>query len=461
MARGAFTYRGIGMKRFRSLALTLLVACSPITPEETPTRNEPIGDSLPPMRSFSAGPVLVQSRPNAEIARDFLDLAFQMESGRSLPVMSRFEGPISVRLTGNVGPTMADDLRDLLARLQSEAGVDIFLTSAPTARITVQAIPKATLSRSVPNAACFVVPNVTSWDEFLAARRSSTLDWAELTVRDQAAIFVPSDVSPQEGRDCLHEELAQAIGPLNDLYRLPDSVFNDDNMHAVLTSFDMLVLRVYNGPDLHSGMTRTQVAGLLPDILSRLNPAGNYGQARPVQPSTRTWITQIETAMSSGNSALRRIAAARQALSIAQSEGWTGPRLGFSAFVLGRLQVQEDPMAARAALELAQRAYLADPYSEVQQAHVAVQLAAFSLSGGANERTLDEVAKATAIAGKYKNAALLSTLLMFRAEAEENLGHANDAAVARLDSQAWARYGFGSERNVRSREREVAALNPH
>jgi len=34
--------------------------------------------------------------------------------------------------------------------------------------------------------------------------------------------------SPQEVRDCLHEELAQALGPLNDLYRLPDSVFNDD-----------------------------------------------------------------------------------------------------------------------------------------------------------------------------------------------------------------------------------------
>ncbi len=46
-------------------------------------------------------------------------------------------------------------------------------------------------------------------------------------------------------RDCLHEELAQALGPLNDLYRLSNSVFNDDNFHSVLTGFDMEMLRLH------------------------------------------------------------------------------------------------------------------------------------------------------------------------------------------------------------------------
>ena len=50
------------------------------------------------------------------------------------------------------------------------------------------------------------------------------------------AVFLPGDVSPQEIRDCLHEELAQALGPVNDLYRLTDSVFNDDNFNTVLTA---------------------------------------------------------------------------------------------------------------------------------------------------------------------------------------------------------------------------------
>jgi hypothetical protein len=82
------------------------------------------------------------------------------------------------------------------------------------------------------------------------------------------AVFMPADVAPQEVRDCLHEEVAQAIGPLNDLYRLPDSVFNDDNFHTVLTGFDMLILRATYAPELRSGMTRAEVAAALPGILA-------------------------------------------------------------------------------------------------------------------------------------------------------------------------------------------------
>ena len=88
------------------------------------------------------------------------------------------------------------------------------------------------------------------------------------------AIIIPNDASPQEVRDCLHEELAQALGPLNDLYRLPNSVFNDDNVHTVLTNFDMLILRATYAPELASGMSRDAVAQRLPSIFARINPRG-------------------------------------------------------------------------------------------------------------------------------------------------------------------------------------------
>ena len=69
-------------------------------------------------------------------------------------------------------------------------------------------------------------------------------------------------------RDCLHEELAQALGPLNDLYHLPDSVFNDDNIHTVLTGFDMLILRAAYAPELRTGMTREQVEAVSSRVCS-------------------------------------------------------------------------------------------------------------------------------------------------------------------------------------------------
>ena len=57
---------------------------------------------------------------NAELARDFLELSFAMESGRALPVFSRFEGPITVRLTGtNQSASLAADFEALLDRLRA------------------------------------------------------------------------------------------------------------------------------------------------------------------------------------------------------------------------------------------------------------------------------------------------------------------------------------------------------
>jgi len=106
-----------------------------------------------------------------------MDLAFRMESGRPVARLTRFETPISVRVTGDVPTSLTPDLRALLGRLRNEAGIDIFMTGAGEANITVEAIPRATLNAAVPRAACFVVPRVSSWEEFKSVRRTPTVDW--------------------------------------------------------------------------------------------------------------------------------------------------------------------------------------------------------------------------------------------------------------------------------------------
>ena len=53
-----------------------------------------------------------------------------------------------------------------------------------------------------------------------------------------------------------------------------------------------------------------------------------------------------------------------------------------------------------------------------------------------------------------------SALLMLKAEALEIQGRKKEAAAVRLDSLGWARYGFGSERDVRGRLSEIASLTP-
>lgn len=440
-------------------ALAALSACAaPVT--EVPRRLGS-GLALPAMKTFSAPQVTAPMRSNAAIAQDFMNLSFRMESGRALPVMTRFEGPVRVRVAPGAPPSLGADLSALLSRLRNEAGIDIARTrSSDDAQITIQALPRAELQRLVPQAACFVVPRISSWAEYKRARRSATVDWTTLQTREHAAIFLPSDVSPQEIRDCLHEELAQALGPLNDLYALPDSIFNDDNFHTVLTGFDMLILRAYYAPELANGMTEQQVAERISSVLARLNPYGQNRGAGPSSPTPRIWINEIETALGPNTTSSRRRAAALKAVEIARGENWTDTRMAFSLFALGRLTLATDPELSLATFLEANRIYGAQPGTEVQKAHVAMHLAAFSLSVGQAESALAVINSNLAPVAANENAALLATMLMIKAEALELLQRPSEARTVRLDSLGWARYGFGSDSEVRARLQEIAALSP-
>ena len=206
-------------------------ACSPtLSSYDSPTRAFTADIDLPEMRVFSTPRARPPARSNAEIARDFLDLTMRMESGRYLPYFTRFEGPITVAVRGTPSPTLTTDLGRLIYRLRTEAGLDITQTSNPDASIIVNATTRKAIQKVLPQAACFVAPNVSTLAEYRLARRTKLTSWSAMRERKKITIFVPTDVSPQETRDCLHEELSQALGPLNDLYRLADSIYNDDNL---------------------------------------------------------------------------------------------------------------------------------------------------------------------------------------------------------------------------------------
>jgi hypothetical protein len=438
--------------------LVLLSACA--LPAEVPERRTTALANLPAMKTFPPGQATPPRRSNASIARDILALEFQMESGRDLPRLTRFSGPITIALTGDVPPTAATDLSRLLTRLRTEAGLDITPVSATPASITVEFVPRRKLQAVVPQAACFVVPRISSWSDYRSARRTDRVDWTTLTTRDRVAVFIPSDTAPQEIRDCLHEEVAQALGPLNDLYELSDSVFNDDNFHTVLTGFDMLALKVHYAPELANGMDRAAVAARLPALLARLNPGGGAGAPLPPSPTPRPWIEAVETALGPQGSPYQRRSAALQALQIARSEGWTDSRLGFSYFAVGRLSLADELDAAVAALANAARIYRTLPDAGIHVAHIDMQMAAFALSAGQPADAITLADRALPAVTRSENAALLASLLMIKAEALEMTGNPVQAQALRLDSMGWARYGFGTDDEVRRHLTEIAVLSP-
>jgi len=435
-------------------------ACAPVPQSGTPTRAAISDNTLPPVKSFATPRPTPPARSNREIARDFLDLSFALESGRALPHLTRFEGPITVRVTGKPPANMTADLNALLTRLRNEARIDIRLTNSANANITVSAVTRREIRRTLPQAACFVVPNISSLREYKSARRNGSANWVDLTKREQIAIFVPNDTTPQETRDCLHEELAQALGPLNDLYRLPDSVFNDDDVHAVLTGFDMTILRAYYDPSLKNGMTRQQVADRLPAILARINPRGERLSPNYLRPTPRAWIDAIQVALGPGTSPEGRRRAASKALQIADQEGWSDHRLGFSYYALGRLLSASDINAAHTQYLYADRVFARNPTYGPHRAFIATRLAAHAIAAGRGQEALNLIAPHMTIVANHENAALLSTLMLLKAEALDLEGRLQEAGTLRLDSLGWARYGFGPDWAVRAKLREISAISP-
>jgi len=415
------------------------------------------------MKTFRSGPPGVSgAHANADLARDFLRLSFEMESSKPIPRLTKFKGPVTVALVQPGPAQFRSDLIDLLARVRAEAGIDIRLAKTGTkANINIITLPRKTLRAAVPKAACFVVPRVNSWQEFRKGRRTGALDWTTLDFREHAAVFIPDDISPQEARDCLHEEITQALGPLNDVYRLPDSIYNDDNINAVLTKFDMLILKTYYDPALTNGMSKEQVAAALPGILKRLHPAGENIARDGIQEADGKWKKTLEAALAPHISGARRLLNGRKAVVIASDHHWNDNRLGFSLFVAGRLALGRD---SKTAVESFARAF--SVYNslygmdDIHTAHVALQIAAFALSTGHIQDAIDLVNKSLPSVARAQNAALLSALLMIKAEALDTLGHHSDAAVVRTDGIAWGRYGYASVDEIRARLIETAALRP-
>jgi len=445
------------MRRIAGILCLVLASCS--TPEITRRANTPI--ALPPMKTFARATPSLPRISNAVIARDFLDLTFRLENGAELPVFTRFEGPVTVRVAEPVPPSLRPDLRRLLERLRREARIDIREVPADQpASITIQPVKRSQILGVAPSAACFVRPNVSSWAEYRARRRDPGTFWNRLSERRHMAVFLPYDVSPQEIRDCLHEEISQALGPVNDIYRLNQSVFNDDNFHTVLTGFDMLILRVIYDPALRSGLSRTEVTQRLPSILARLNPTG--GRERVAGPNTNddAWRSAIDRATRPGLARYLRISAARRAVTLSGAASASSTRFAFSNYVLGRLTLGSDPEEALNAFLRAGRIYQNRPDTAIQEAHVAMQLAAFQLSSGRADLALAMVDRNLAVVTRSEHAALLTLLLLVKAEALEVLDRRAEAADVQREALAWAQYGFGSETEIRARVAEIRAISP-
>ena len=148
------------------LASLLLAGCAAVAPVPGPE-----------LTGVRFAPVTLPkgiARSNRDLAQDFLELTFALESGEPLPALLRYETPVRVYLRSPSLAAYRPDLEALLNRLRVEAGIDIAETRDPDqAQIFIEAVPAARIARVFPTAACFIVPGERDWKGF-QSRRAET-----------------------------------------------------------------------------------------------------------------------------------------------------------------------------------------------------------------------------------------------------------------------------------------------
>jgi hypothetical protein len=398
-------------------------------------------------------------RANADIADEFMDFMFQSELGDKTLAFSRFDGPIVVRFAQSAPILAQRDLKRLVARLRNEAGINIHIGAPDTpANIYIHRMPLVKLQNIAPNAACLVVPNARDVKEFRKGWRSPESQWHNITTRKFVSVFLPSDQSPQSERDCMHEEIAQALGPLNDLFRVSNTVFNDDNMHTVLTSYDMLILRMVYSPKLQIGMTPAQVRTQLPSILKRQNPKGN-GYASTPRSISLKWNAAIREGANPYIPNQRQINGARRASRMAVAENLGPARLNFSVITHARAALGRDSKARVGEYQRVLAGYHKTlGHDSIQVGKVSKELAFLLFQLGLVEEASTFIPLIKAAAAKFENAELMFEALHLQALIAHADGNSSQHKALVAQARGWGLYAFGSIATVSQIEHQIGQL---
>ncbi|MGL4280213.1 MAG: DUF2927 domain-containing protein [Albidovulum sp.] len=89
-------------------------------------------------------------------------------------------------------------------------------------------------------------------------------------VIERAASVIRGELTPKLRALCIHEELAQSMGLINDSPRARPSIFNDNEEFALLTRQDELMLKMLYDPRLKPGMTLAEARPIVEVIAAGL-----------------------------------------------------------------------------------------------------------------------------------------------------------------------------------------------
>ena len=234
-------------------------------------------EAAPPDAPFSS----------ADLSRNFETIALNREyrredgelrQAKTPSVVSRWAEPVRYSLAGD-GVTEADvaayaAFAERLSTLtglpveatEDDANVNILILGPEERRAFVDALRE--------NGAAARMPLLVDWSRQVRYPCVGQVGFDETNPGRiiGALIVVKAELEGVFRESCMHEELTQSLGLMNDDDDVRPSIFNDDQEFALLTEHDELLLRVLYDPRLAPGMEAEEAAALAPEIIADLRP---------------------------------------------------------------------------------------------------------------------------------------------------------------------------------------------
>ncbi|MEM9139986.1 MAG: DUF2927 domain-containing protein, partial [Pseudomonadota bacterium] len=308
------------MKRAALVGLiAAIAACAPSIP---PGPEKPFDSGAQPdePRLGAALPAGSTRYSHRSLADLFVRLTHDLEWGEKRPHLMRYEEAVRVGLSGSASAQYASFLDGYLAEIRAQTGIDIARHSGPH-NLSIRFVPGNAFRRRVPQNVCVVAPGRLDWSTFGSSPSEYGTRAYEVQTEIRAmTVFIPDNAEPWLVRQCLIEEIAQALGPANDLYGLGPSIFNDDGAHVWPTALDYLMLRVLYAPELRTGLNRLDTRRRASQALRRLNPAGSGAPDLPPLRigAIRIWEDTLRMAFDRTRPMPARFASAQKAASLAE-----------------------------------------------------------------------------------------------------------------------------------------------
>ena len=206
---------------------------------------------------------------DAEIKDGFFKIAFgaELEVGPRVERIRKFDGPVRVYVIDHGMPDRRRDVATVIADIRSRVEhLDVAMTqNRHAANVVVRLVRQREFKRTVRST--FGVVRARQIEELLSPQCLSGFAKDQNYRIVRAEVILPVDAGEFMFYDCAYEELLQAMGPINDDRSVPWTMFNDDVQMGFFDSYDQYLLNILYDPRVLPGMTKQEVAELLPKIL--------------------------------------------------------------------------------------------------------------------------------------------------------------------------------------------------